>query len=334
MTAAEVMASLGRSVNNLEQLHRQQLQQLSAESQHLHLSLVNGGHTSLESADSTTPSTPASITATIISALLRSTATAMSLTCGTENHLQPHLSPYSASTTPAIPCSDVFSEPKSNEVADDKPGFEPNWKESFKKDVDTESKALKIKDASQSAHKDKQKDLGNSDDGEGIYQREQEFGHFSTAEPFDTEDDAWREYRDMMYSSSNYPPPYSAMFGSGGGESSRSTSRRSSIFNPTPSPPALVSYQIAPTTIVVNHTKGKQGLTELEEEEAELPFWAHFYTLDALQSTICHRLATALDAITFFKVASSFHLIALFFIICIGNHNFCSNNIINSVFYF
>lgn len=218
----------------------------------------------------------------------------MSLTCGAENHLQQHLSPYSASTTPAIPCSNVFSEPESNNAADDKPGFERDWNASVKKDVDTESKSLKMKDTPQPAHKDKQKDLGNSDDDEDVYQREQEFGNFSTARPVDTEHDAWREYRDMMYYSSNYPPPYSATFGSGGGESSRSTSRRCSIITSTPSPPTLVSDQIAlTTTIVVNHTKGKQGLTEVEEEEAELPFWTHFYTWDALQSTICQRLASA-----------------------------------------
>ncbi|KAG0296959.1 hypothetical protein BGZ97_004381 [Linnemannia gamsii] len=228
MTAAEVMVSLGRSVTNLEQLHRQQLEQQSTDVQPLNLSLVNGRHTGLESTDSTTtPLTPASITATIISALLRSTATAISLTCGTDNHLQPHLSPYSASTTPAIPCSNVFSGPESNKVTEVKSGFEPDWKGSVKKDVDTEFHALKMKDTRLPLHKDKQKDLDSSDDDdddddEGIYQSEQEFGHFSTAGPFDTKDDAWREYRNMMYYySSNYPP--------GGGESSRSNSRRSSI---------------------------------------------------------------------------------------------------------
>lgn len=50
MTAAEVMASLGRSVNNLEQLRRQQLQQQRLGSQILNLTLVNGVHTDPESA--------------------------------------------------------------------------------------------------------------------------------------------------------------------------------------------------------------------------------------------------------------------------------------------
>jgi hypothetical protein len=187
----------------------------------------------------------------------------------------------------------VFSGPESNKVTEVKSGFEPDWKGSVKKDVDTEFHALKMKDTRLPLHKDKQKDLDSSDDDddddEGIYQSEQEFGHFSTAGPFDTKDDAWREYRNMMYYySSNYPP--------GGGESSRSNSRRSSVFAPSPSPLASVSDQIAlATTTVVNHTNENQGLTEVEEEEeeAELPFWTHFYTLDALQSTICHRLAAA-----------------------------------------
>lgn len=50
MTAAEVMASLGRGVNSLEQLHRQQLEQQRIGCQFLHLTLVNGVHTGRESA--------------------------------------------------------------------------------------------------------------------------------------------------------------------------------------------------------------------------------------------------------------------------------------------
>lgn len=50
MTAAEVVASLGRSVNNLEQPHRQQLQQQRRGGQLLNLTVVNGEHTGPESA--------------------------------------------------------------------------------------------------------------------------------------------------------------------------------------------------------------------------------------------------------------------------------------------
>lgn len=98
----------------------------------------------------------------------------------------------------------------------------------------------------------------------------------------------------MMYYSSNFPPPYSATFGSGGGESSRSNSRRSSIFTPSPSLPAPALHQVpAVTTVVVSHIGEAQGLVEVEDdEELKSSFWTHFYTLDALQSTISHRLST------------------------------------------
>ncbi|KAF9909796.1 hypothetical protein EC991_007967 [Linnemannia zychae] len=243
MTAAEVMASLGRSVNNLEQFHHQQLQQLrqqrTVRGSLLNLTSINGtGNEGPNSADSTatTPLTaPSSLTATIISALIRSTATAMALTCGS-NQLQSHLTPYSASTTPATLCTDVFS----GVATGDKAGFEPEWNQ------DAEGLPLKKKkDISQDQgdtsslptyNKDKQKDL-NSFDEDSVYQSEQEFGRFSPTGPTNTSDlagdeDSWREYRNMMYYSTNYPPPYST---GGGGESSRSNSRRSSVFTPPPS---------------------------------------------------------------------------------------------------
>lgn len=50
MTAAEVMASLGGSVNNLEQLRRQELQQQRVGDQLLNLTLFNGEHPGPESA--------------------------------------------------------------------------------------------------------------------------------------------------------------------------------------------------------------------------------------------------------------------------------------------
>ncbi|KAG9066412.1 alpha 1,2-mannosyltransferase 2.4.1 [Linnemannia hyalina] len=301
MTAAEVMASPGRSVNNLEQLHRQQLQQQSMGGQLLNLTLVNDVQTGPESADSTAtaPSTPASITATLISALIRTTATAIALTCGTDNHLHSHVPPYSASTTPTLPCSNVFSG--SEMVADGKPGFEPGWRDNAR-DGDIDHKAQKKKGPQQNVpqptYKEKQKDIDNNNnngDDETIYQSEQEFGHFSTIGPFDAEDDTSREYRNMMYYSSNYPPPYSATFGSGGGESSRSNSRRSSIFTPSPSPPVPILGQVAAAaaTAVVSHISEPQGLVEVDEKEDEKsPFWTHFYTLDALKSTIIHRIST------------------------------------------
>ncbi|KAG0043606.1 hypothetical protein BGZ90_009030, partial [Linnemannia elongata] len=122
-------------------------------------------------------------------------------------------------------------------------------------------------DVRQSAYKEKQKGLDNYNQGddETIYQSEQEYGHFSTTGLFDTEDDTLRVYRNMMYYSSNYPFPYGATFGSGGGESSRSNSRRSSIFMPSPSPPAPVLDQVAAaaaTTAVVSHISETQGLVE------------------------------------------------------------------------
>ncbi|KAF9119968.1 hypothetical protein BGX30_003478 [Mortierella sp. GBA39] len=272
MTAAEVMASLGRSVNNLEQLHRQQLQQQRMGGQLLNLTLVDGVQTGPESADSTStaPSTPASITATLISALIQSTATAIALTCGTGNHLHSHVPPYSASTTPTLPCSNVFSG--SEKVADGKPGFEPGWRDNAK-DGDIDHKGQKKKgpqqDVPQPTYKEKQKDLdnNNNNDDETIYQSEQESGHFSITGPFDTEDDTWREYRNMMYYSSNYPLPYSATFGSRGGESSRSNSRRSSIFTPSPSPPVPVLGQVAAaTTVVISHISESQGQLEDDKE--------------------------------------------------------------------
>ncbi|KAF9547577.1 hypothetical protein EC957_008233 [Mortierella hygrophila] len=268
----------------------------------LNLTLVDGVQTGPESADSTAtaPSTPTSITATLISALIRSTATAIALTYGTDNHLHSRVPPYSASTTPALPCSNVFSG--SEMVADGKAGFEPGWRDNAK-DGDIDHKAQKKKDPQQNVpqptYMEKQKDLDNNnnddDDDETIYQSEQEFGHFSTIGPFDAEDDTWREYRNMMYYSSNYPPPYSATFGSGGGESSRSNSRRSSIFTPSPSPPVQVLGQVAAaTTVAINHISKPQGQVEVDDKEDEKsPFWTHFYTLDALQSTISHRISTA-----------------------------------------
>ncbi|KAF8946847.1 hypothetical protein BGZ47_011165 [Haplosporangium gracile] len=364
ITAAEVMASLGRSVNSLEQLHHQQLQQQRIGGLFLNPPFASGGYSSHESPDSTTatPSSPVSITATIISALIRSTATAMALTCGTDHHQHSHLSPYSASTTPAMPCLCVFSG--FEKVADHKSRFEPGWKESAKKDGDAEPKFLEEKDiqqdTSQPAFKNKQKDLdsNSNDDDQSVYQSEQEFGCFPATGPFNPEDDTWREYRNMMYYSSNYPSPYSATFGSGGGESSRSNSRRSSIFAPSPSPPAPVSDAIAPaTTIVVSHAKATQGLAGIgEEEERESPFWAHFYTLDATfpirsltpaateqsvfsfiisSKTISRQQGTstnrddkesyteqiAFDIFTLFALALSFYFLPLFFRIGINVHN-------------
>ncbi|KAF9328921.1 hypothetical protein BGZ91_000775, partial [Linnemannia elongata] len=108
--------------------------------------------------------------------------------------------PYSASTTPALPCSNVFSG--SEKVADDKPGFEPECKENTKND-DIDHKVKKKKDSQQdvrqSAYKEKQKGLDNYNQGddETIYQSEQEYGHFSTTGLFDTEDDTLRVYRNM-----------------------------------------------------------------------------------------------------------------------------------------
>ncbi|KAG0373629.1 hypothetical protein BGX24_011454 [Mortierella sp. AD032] len=142
-----------------------------------------------------------------------------------------HLLSSSASTTPTIPCSDVFSGSENNNnkayVAGDKPGVETEWNQDVKDDM----RALKMKkDTSQDQDndltppaykKDKQKDLdscNDNDDDESVYQSEQEFGHFSTATPFfdpSSEEYSWREYRNMMYYSTNYPPPYST----GGGES-------------------------------------------------------------------------------------------------------------------
>jgi hypothetical protein len=198
--------------------------------------------------------------------------------------LHPHLTAYSASTTPIIPCLNVFPEV----VADGKPRSEPEWEQG------AGGPQLKKKNNPQiqgdtltgSAHrKDKQRDLNSfDDDDERVYQSEQEFGHFSTTGPTTTfgvagEEDSWREYRNMMYYSTNCSPPYST---GGGGESSRSNSRRSSIFAPSPSPPIPVStgIHIAPAE--------KSGESEVEEQ-----FWPHFYSLDALQFTICQRLFTA-----------------------------------------
>lgn len=70
----------------------------------------------------------------------------MAPTCGTDNHLHLHVPPYSASTTPALPCSNVFSG--SEKVADGKPGVEPEWKDNAK-DGDIDHKAQKMKDPQQ-----------------------------------------------------------------------------------------------------------------------------------------------------------------------------------------
>ncbi|KAK3827043.1 MAG: hypothetical protein J3R72DRAFT_479211, partial [Linnemannia gamsii] len=320
MTAAEVMALLGRRVNNLEQLHRQQSHQLQQQQQQqqgpargslLSLTLVNGrrqpGPDFADSTTTTPSTTPSSITATIILALIRSTATAMALTCGTT---EAHLLSSSASTTPTIPCSDVFSRSENNNnkayVAGDKPGIETEWNQDVKDDI----RALKVKkDTSQDQDndltppaykKDKQKELdscNDNDDDESVYQSEQEFGHFSTATPFfdpTSEEDSWREYRNMMYYSTNYPPPYNT----GGGESSRSNSRRSSIFAPSPSSPAPTTTAHVATRGELDREVERSELAEEKEvvgakEEEDLPLWAHFYSLDALQSIICQRLFSA-----------------------------------------
>lgn len=121
----------------------------------------------------------------------------MALTCGTDNHLHSHVPPYSASTTPALPCSNMFSGYE--KVANGKPGFEAEWKDNAK-DGDMNHKAQKRKnlqrDVPQPAYKEKQKDHDNNNNyDETIYQHEHEFGHFSDTGPFDTEDDTLREYR-------------------------------------------------------------------------------------------------------------------------------------------
>ncbi|KAF9147679.1 hypothetical protein BG015_010645 [Linnemannia schmuckeri] len=205
-----------------------------------------------------------------------------------------------------MPCSCVFSG--CEKVANDKPGIEPEWKESVNKDGDAEPKSLKKKDIQQDtlqpAFKDKQKDLDSNrnDEAQSVYQSEQEFGHFSATGPFNAEDDAWREYRNMMYYSSNYPLPLSATFGSSGGESSRSNSRRSSIFAPSPSPPAPASDVIAPATTIVTISRQQGTSTNWDDKED-----------DAEQITF--------DIFTLFDVALSFYFLSLFFGIGINIHN-------------
>ncbi|KAG0217486.1 hypothetical protein BGX33_010377 [Mortierella sp. NVP41] len=297
MTAAEVMASLGRSVNRLEQHYRQQQQRTGRPL--LNLILVNGQHTGPDSADSTT-SIPASITATIISALLRSTAIAMTRTCGNVNHH--HLSSYSASTTPAIPCPNVFS---GSDKDLDKPGVEPEWNSDSKdkrvagKELDGTDDFAWKKNSKQEKDtatfpRNKNKDIEkhtnddtHSNEDEGIYKSEQEFGKFSSGFDAEGEEDSWREYRNMMYYSNNYPPP--SIGGGGGGESSRPNSRRSSFFSPSSSLPtqATPSTTANASDSIEEDKETGYGLTE----EEDLPFWTHFYSLDALQSTLCQRLS-------------------------------------------
>ncbi|KAF9098209.1 hypothetical protein BGX23_006813 [Mortierella sp. AD031] len=292
MTAAEVMASLGRSVNRLEQHHRQQQQQQQQQQRTgrplLNLILVNGQHTGPDSADSTT-SIPASITATIISALLRSTAIAMTRTCGNVNHH--HLSSYSASTTPTIPCPIVFS---GSDKDLDKPGFEPEWNSDSKdkrvagKELDGTDDFAWKKNSKQEKDtttfpRNKNKDIEkhtnddtHSNEDEGIYKSEQEFGKFSSGFDAEGEEDSWREYQNMMYYSNNYPPP--SIGGGGGGESSRPNSRRSSIFSPSSSLPT----QATPSTTANasdNTEEDKETGYGLTEEE-DLPR-ATIYTLSA-----------------------------------------------------
>ncbi|KAF9105696.1 hypothetical protein BGX29_011662 [Mortierella sp. GBA35] len=202
----------------------------------------------------------------------------MTRTCGNVNHH--HLSSYSASTTPAIPCPIVFS---GSDKDLDKPGVEPEWNSDSKdkrvagKELDgTDDFAWKKNNKQEkdttTFPRNKNKDIEkhtnddtHSNEDEGIYKSEQEFGKFSSGFDAEGEEDSWREYRNMMYYSNNYPPP--SIGGGGGGESSRPNSRRSSIFSPSSSLPT----QATPSTTANasdNTEEDKEtgyGLTEEED---------------------------------------------------------------------
>lgn len=77
----------------------------------------------------------------------------------------------------------------------------------------------------------------------------------------------------------------------GGGELIRCNWCRSSIIALSLSPSVSTIAPIV-TTEELDSEKECSGLAEENEEveEEELPFWIHFYSLDALQSIICQRL--------------------------------------------
>ncbi|KAF9918786.1 hypothetical protein FBU30_011277 [Linnemannia zychae] len=232
-----------------------------------------------------------SFTTTVISVLIRSAVTVMAITYGSEQQQQHSL--YSASTTPIIPCTHVFLGADKNKPGKEKVGFEPEYMEAFKDthnksngndnaiahDNNINIKTYVKKDQNLGAipeYKAKQKDSNSikvkkDKNEQHLLQSEQSFNHFESMDAA-VEDDWWREYRNRMYYSNNFPPPHSSVTDNGssyGGESSRVNSRRSSVFTPysstlTPPSPSFSSVDpitdtaaIEITTMVVSNSEDK-----------------------------------------------------------------------------